>query len=75
VQSEVRRAFSQEVLRRTPGAVRAYWQQAIFSGRSVPPPELDSDAAVVAYVLRSPGAIGYVSAGAAVGGARVVTLR
>jgi hypothetical protein len=72
VDSEVRRAFSEEVIGRTVAAVRSYWQQAIFSGRGVPPPELESDAAVIAYVLRTEGAIGYVSSGAATGAARIL---
>jgi hypothetical protein len=61
VDSGVRRAFSRTVLRRSTAAVRSYWQQQIFSGRGVPPPELDSDAAVVDYVLKHRGAVGYVA--------------
>src|SRR5687768_8067206 len=38
--SRVRSDFSKEVLGRSLGAVRAYWQQRIFSGRDVPPFEL-----------------------------------
>jgi hypothetical protein len=66
----VRRLFSRSILKRTVTAVRSYWQQRIFSGRDVPPPELDSDAAVIAYVERNPGAIGYVSSSAKLGGTR-----
>jgi hypothetical protein len=65
--SFVRRAFSSSVLRRPVGAVRSYWQQRIFSGGDLPPPELDSDDAVVRYVARYPGAIGYVSVSASLG--------
>lgn len=61
--TEVRRAFSESVLRRSVGAVKAYWQQAIFSGRDTPPPELESDEAVIRYVSTTAGAIGYVSGG------------
>jgi ABC-type phosphate transport system substrate-binding protein len=57
----VRRRFSERVLRRSVGAVRSYWQQRIFSGRDVPPPELESDDSVVAFVAKYPGALGYVS--------------
>jgi hypothetical protein len=57
------------------GAVRSYWQQRIFSGRDVPPPELDSDEAVVAFVARSPGGIGYVSAATKLSGVRELALR
>jgi hypothetical protein len=73
--SAVRQNWSAEVLSRSVEAVRIYWQQMIFSGRELPPPELRSDAEVVGYVLRRPGAIGYVSANANVQGAKVLTLR
>lgn len=59
--SPTRRAFSDRVLKRSVTAVRSYWQQRIFSGRELPPPELDSDAAVLSFVQNTPGAIGYVS--------------
>ena len=60
----VREAFSVAVHGKSVGAVRAYWQQQIFSGRAVPPAEKASDEQVVAFVRSTPGAIGYVSAGA-----------
>lgn len=71
----VRQQFARDVLRRSLAAVRSYWQQLIFSGRNIPPPELDSDAAVVAYVLRYPGAIGYVSGAADIADAKVITVK
>jgi ABC-type phosphate transport system substrate-binding protein len=73
--STVRRAFSEDVLHRSVDAVKGYWQQRIFSGRDVPPPELDTDEEVVKYVLKYDGAVGYVSANASLGGARVVGVR
>jgi ABC-type phosphate transport system substrate-binding protein len=68
--ADVRTRFSAKVLERTVSAVRAYWQQRIFSGRDVPPPELVSDEEVVKYVLGRTGAVGYVSASADIKGAR-----
>jgi ABC-type phosphate transport system substrate-binding protein len=65
--SAVRRSFSQAVLGKDVAAVESYWQQAIFSGRAVPPAEKGSDAEVIAFVRQNPGAIGYVSAGADLG--------
>ncbi len=62
-----RRAFSKSVLERDVSAVRAYWQQQIFSGRGVPPAEKSSEADVLAFVRANPGAVGYVSAGAELG--------
>jgi len=69
-EASVRQRFSEQVLRRSVFAVRSYWQQRIFSGRDVPPPELDSEDAVVAFVAKYPGAIGYVSGGAKLNGVR-----
>lgn len=73
--STVRKAFSEGILKRTVAAVRSYWQQRIFSGRDVPPPELDSDEAVVRYVTEHRGAVGYVSASTRTGEAKVVTVK
>ena len=73
--SPVRRAFTSAVHGRPVSAVKAYWQQKVFSGRDVPPPEKASDAAVLAYVEANPGAIGYVSAAAPIGhGVKEVTV-
>jgi ABC-type phosphate transport system substrate-binding protein len=73
--SPIRRRFTMEVLGRTVDAVKLYWQQRIFSGRDVPPPELDTDAEVVQYVLRHGGAVGYVSGGASLDGSKVLGVR
>jgi hypothetical protein len=70
-----RRRFTEVVLKRSVGAVRSYWQQRIFSGRDVPPPELDSDEAVVAFVAKYPGAVGYVSGAAKLQGVRELSIR
>jgi hypothetical protein len=73
--TRVREAFSSTVLGRTVAAVKSYWQQRIFAGRGVPPPELESDEAVIAFVARNRGGIGYVSASADLGGAKSITIK
>jgi ABC-type phosphate transport system substrate-binding protein len=70
--ARARARFSQDILARSVASVRSYWQQRIFSGQGLPPPELGDDEAVVSYVLSHPGAIGYVSAGTALNGAMPV---
>lgn len=72
--SETRRVFSLVVLGRSVAAVRTYWQQRVFSGRGVPPPELDGDAEVVRYVNAHRGAIGYVSEEAKLDGVKVLAI-
>jgi ABC-type phosphate transport system substrate-binding protein len=67
-----RRVFTEQVLQKTPAQVKAYWNQQIFSGKGVPPPEADSPRAVIAYVLANPGAVGYIPATTDPAGAKVV---
>jgi len=60
--SNLRRRFTSRVLNRDTGSVKSYWQQQVFSGKAVPPPTLESDAAVLEFVRQHPYAVGYVSA-------------
>jgi len=62
--SHVRSSFSDMVLRQPMNALNAYWNQMHFKGK-VPPLIQESDQAVLAFVQKVPGAIGYISAGTA----------
>lgn len=73
--SPIRRQFTDEVLHRSIPEVKGYWQQRIFSGRDVPPPELDTDDDVTQYVIKHIGAVGYVSTGAPLGSVKPVAVR
>ena len=59
--SKVRDTISRAVHGRSAMAIKTWWNQQIFAGKGVPPPELISDAKVIAYVSANAGAIGYVS--------------
>ncbi len=72
--SPVREAFSRDIHGRSVTSIKNYWQRQIFSGRDVPPPEVASDADVVAFVASRPGGIGYVSANARLRGVKAVTV-
>jgi len=65
--SSVRESFSHQIHHKGTAAVKAYWQQMIFSGREVPPPEKASAREVVAFVSANRGGVGYVPAGTALG--------
>lgn len=65
--AKAREAFARTVLNKSIAQVKSYWQQQIFSGRDVPPPEKQSENDVVAFVRSNPGAIGYVSKGVDIG--------
>jgi ABC-type phosphate transport system substrate-binding protein len=71
----VRDQFTHDVLKKTPAQLKTYWNQQIFSGKGVPPPEADSVAELIAYVLANPGAVGYVPADADPRGAKVLEVR
>jgi TonB family protein len=58
----VHEAFLHEYLGGTGGDLQNYYRALVFSGRGSMPKQLGSDAEVVAYVARTKGAIGYVSA-------------
>jgi len=59
--SRIRISFSRAIHGRQVFAIKSYWQQQIFSGRAVPPREMDSEEEIVHFVARSQGAIAYVS--------------
>ena len=73
--SPTRKKFSEQIVGRSVAAVRSYWQQRIFSGRGVPPPELESEEAVIEYVSKHRHAIGYVSGAAELGATKELTIR
>jgi ABC-type phosphate transport system substrate-binding protein len=58
----LRAEFSRRIHQRDVPTIKTYWQQMIFAGRAVPPPERASDAEVLEFVQKNPSAIGYVSA-------------
>jgi ABC-type phosphate transport system substrate-binding protein len=70
----LREEFSRSVHGKAAAAVKSYWNQQIFSGRSLPPLEKPSDADVLAYVKATPGAVGYVSNAADTSGVKVLAL-
>lgn len=71
----LRDQFTREILKKSPSQLRSYWNRQIFSGKAVPPPDLESQEEVIAYVLANKGAIGYVAAGVNLRGAKVVRLK
>jgi ABC-type phosphate transport system substrate-binding protein len=74
VKHRARDAMSRAVHGRSAIVIKNWWNQQIFAGKGVPPPEVGSDAKVLAYVLANPGAIGYVSTDVNVGDAKVIAV-
>jgi len=70
--SPLKASFAKLILDRDLDALKAYWDQQVFAGKGVPPPEKPNDAAVAAYIATTPGAVGYISASMNVEGIKVL---
>jgi ABC-type phosphate transport system substrate-binding protein len=74
--SPVRERFSRSVHGKNVAYVTRYWQRLIFSGRGIPPRQLQNDAAVLELVKNSRDAIGYIARDTPPGdGVRVLPVR
>lgn len=71
----VHEAFVKEYLGKTDAALQTYYRSLVFTGKAAMPKMLGSDADVVAYVAKTKGAIGYVSAGAGTDGVKTLTVK
>jgi ABC-type phosphate transport system substrate-binding protein len=69
--SAIRAEFSRAVHGRSTSAIKAYWEEQVFSGAESPPVEFAAESDVVAFVRSHVHAIGYVSPGAVSSGAGV----
>jgi ABC-type phosphate transport system substrate-binding protein len=68
-------AFLKEYLGKNDSALQAFYRSLVFTGKASMPKFLDSDAAVVAYVAKTKGAIGYVSDEASTAGVKVLSIK
>lgn len=59
--SDVREPFCHYVHGRSATSVTQFWTRAILAGRAQAPVQVESDAAVLAYVQSHPTAVGYIS--------------
>jgi len=57
-------AFNSDLLNRSSAQIGAYWSKLIFTGKGIPPTELETEADVVAFVASNENAIGYVDSSA-----------
>jgi len=71
----VHEAFVKEYLGKTDAALQTYYRSLVFTGKASMPKTLSADADVVAYVAKTKGAIGYVSAAAATAGVKTLEVR
>jgi TonB family protein len=67
-------AFCKHFLSRDGEEIGIYYDGIVFTGKGSMPKQLNSDADVLNYVARTPGAIGYVSSSASADGVKVLMI-
>lgn len=72
--SAARGSFDTDTLGRSSTQIAAYWSKLVFTGKGIPPKELDNDAAVLAIVADNPNAIGYMDSASVSGAVKVISL-
>ena len=73
--SAVHEAFLKECLGKSDADLQEVYKELVFTGKANAPKVLESDAAVIAFVSMSKGAIAYVSASAIPMGVKKLTLK
>ncbi len=68
-------AFLKEYVGKSDSAFETYYRSLVFTGKASRPKALASDGEMVAYVAKTKGAIGYVSAGAATAGVKTLEVK
>ena len=71
----VHEAFVKEYLGKTDSALQTYYRSLVFTGKGSMPKTLAADAEVVAYVAKTKGAVGYVSAAASTAGVKTLEVK
>jgi hypothetical protein len=56
----IRADFYQRLVHKQPSEIKAYWSRLIFSGKTSPPRQAKSREEIVTWLLKDPGAVGYL---------------
>lgn len=72
--SATRNSFDENVLGRNSSQVSAYWSKLVFTGKGIPPKEVNTDAEVIDLVSKNPSVIGYVDSSALTDAVKVIKL-
>jgi hypothetical protein len=67
--------FLKEYIGKTDSAFETYYRSLVFTGKASMPKTTSSDADMVAYVAKTKGAIGYVSASASTAGVKTLEVK
>ena len=66
--------FIEGYLERSVQRFVTYWRQMVFTGKGMPPKSFASESDLVDFVARTPGSVGFASAGANVSSVKVLAV-
>ena len=67
--------FVEDYLDRSVSRFVTYWRQMVFTGKGIPPRSFATEAELVEFVSRTPGAVGFASPGADVQSVKVLAVQ
>ncbi len=70
--SSLQDSFNEAILGRSTSQVAAYWSRLVFTGKGIPPKEVEGDAAVIDLVSKNQSAIGYIDQSAVTDAVKVI---
>jgi ABC-type phosphate transport system substrate-binding protein len=71
---DVHEAFVTGLLDRSEESFSVYWKRMVFTGKGRPPRSFDAGEELAAYLRETPGAIGFLDAGADTAGLKVLSI-
>ena len=71
-EGSVHETVIQTVTSRSADQFDKYWKKMVFTGKSVAPDTFKTEAELLAFVAKTPGAVGYATAGADTNGVKVL---
>lgn len=73
-EGDITETFLKTHTKKTPSQFKTYWKKLVFTGKGIEPKSLGSEEDMVAYVAKTKGAVGYVSADASMDGVKELTI-
>lgn len=70
--TEIREAFDNQIVGKTPSQMKSYWAKLLFTGKAVPIKQMSSDQEVIELVTKNPSTIGYIDESSVTGSVKVI---
>lgn len=58
--NKTQQAFVENVLKKSPNQLTAYWSKLLFTGKGQPPKQVGGDAEMIALIAANPNMIGFI---------------